>query len=90
MTMARKLVATKYRVRIEVVHTFEITGKRIREKVADTGNELDNGSVYDWIDDPNTYIDKDSNEIYDQTVEALDVVAVIQAVNRIHETGAKK
>ncbi len=49
------------------------------EKIADSGNEKDRGAVYAYV--PYVKSEKRETELYKQTIEALDLLAVISAAN---------
>lgn len=75
-----KIVITKE----EVVKTK----KREWEKTADTGNEQDNGPVYD-----NVYYEAEETKIttmYEQRTENLDLKAVIDAFNKAPQNESPK
>ncbi len=78
-------VKEKHDIRFRVVVTKEWyeSGwvRREHKKVADTGNERDDGPQYDWVD---TSCTKDfTREVLNQQVDTLDLVTVIKAVNGI-------
>lgn len=49
------------------------------QKIADSGNERDDGAIYDYVEFPNTK--SVESEVYTQKVEDLDIKQVIDAVN---------
>ena len=51
------------------------------ERIADTGNERDGGPVYAYVKKP--VINTNKNVVFEQTLEDLDVTAVIRAANKI-------
>ena len=55
------------------------------EPIADTGNPKDNGRQFGYV--PHDVYKDENHDIYEQTVESLDIVAVINAVNnrRTHD-----
>ena len=69
---------------------FEIEVKKVTRqevpdkswnRVADTGNPRDNGACYEYVE--TTKIEENSMLILSQTVEELDLSAVINAINKI-------
>lgn len=62
--------------KIEIITEVE----RAYEKIADTGNKEDNGPVYGYVD--KEVERKISLPIYTQTVEGVNIEAVIDAVNK--------
>ena len=69
-----------YEIIVKKTETITVNSKNWL-KVADSGNEHDNGSVYDYrdCDEEKT----ESTEIYRQTVGSLQLADVIRAVNKI-------
>lgn len=67
-----------YRITIEQVTWSEVV-KQAWQKIADTGNERDDGPQYGYVDARGKEID--STKILQQEVEELDVKAVIKAIN---------
>jgi hypothetical protein len=64
--------------KIEKVHSTETS----YEKIADSGNERDGGSVYGYVEYPSEKNAETS--VFNQTVDDLDLQAVIKAVNNIN------
>lgn len=66
-----------------IITKFEEVNRTRNEyvKVADSGNERDGGSVYDYV--PNTTVEKREITILEQSIENLDMPAVIKAINNI-------
>jgi len=73
-------MTTKYQVTITKIEEGEGFSSTY-ERIADTGNELDGGPVYAYVKKPVINIDK--NVVFKQTLEDLDVTAVIRATNKI-------
>ena len=68
-----------YEIKIVKKEKYNTTDKSW-EKIADTGNEKDNGSVYDYVE---TEVTREKEEnVYTQHVEELDLKGVIDAVNK--------
>ena len=68
-----------YEIKIVKKEKYNTTDKSW-EKIADTGNEKDNGSVYDYVE---TEVTREKEEaVYTQHVEKLDLKEVIDAVNK--------
>ena len=67
--------------RIQVSENTQVEFVEVEwKRVADTGNPRDNNAVYEFVQKP--VVLKDSTrQIYEQTVEKLDLPAVIGAVN---------
>lgn len=74
-----------YRVVIEVVENSE-TEKREWVKLADTGNEKDNGPTYGYATYKSTQ--QITRKVFEQTVEAMDIWLVVKAVNGGVDSGA--
>ncbi len=55
--------------------------KREYERVADTGNPRDNGAMYDYVDCLGERTVE--TDILKQTLEDIDLPAVIKAINKI-------
>lgn len=69
-----------YRVTITEI-TSEKRPTREYEKLADTGNDRDGGAVYGYVE--TEWWLRTEREVLKQEVEALDVAAVIRAVNNL-------
>jgi hypothetical protein len=68
-----------YEIKIVKKEKYNTTDKSW-EKIADTGNEKDNGAVYDYVE---TEVTREKEEaVYTQHVEKLDLKEVIDAVNK--------
>jgi len=73
-------MTTKYQVTITKIEEGEGFSSTY-ERIADTGNERDGGPVYAYVKKP--VISTNKNVVFEQTLEDLDVTAVIRAVNKI-------
>lgn len=73
-------MTTKYQVTITKIEEGEGFSSTY-ERIADTGNERDGGPVYAYVKKPT--INTDKKVVFEQTLEDLDVTAVIRAVNKI-------
>ena len=69
---------TRYRVVVVQTNTKYVTSQEWR-KVADTGNEKDNGAVYAYVDQRK--LTTEEQTINRQEAESLDLSAIIKAVN---------
>ncbi len=67
-----------FTIRITKDEVVEVKSKEYM-KIADTGNEHDGKTLYGYV--PSTRMDKRETELYKQTIEALDLLAVISAAN---------
>ena len=67
-----------YKIVITKIEKRDIIDREY-QKVADSGNERDDGAVYDYVEFPSTKIVE--SEVYTQKVEELDIKTVIDAVN---------
>ncbi len=69
-----------YRIQITKEEKVKTTDRDYK-KVADTGNERDDGPVYEYVEFPSekTVV----TELLDQRVEGLDMEDVIKAINGI-------
>jgi cell fate (sporulation/competence/biofilm development) regulator YlbF (YheA/YmcA/DUF963 family) len=56
--------------------------RRQYQKIADSGNEHDKGAIYGYVNMTDENVKKET-KILEQTVEQLDLAAVIKAVNKI-------
>lgn len=70
----------KYLITIKEKTIEEFT-ESTYEKVADTGNEKDGRSIYDYVKHPSTRTIE--REVFSQEIDDLDLVEVIKAVNKI-------
>ena len=69
-----------YQVTITKIETVKSVD-RSYEILADTGNERDNGRQYGYVEYPSEK--SVDTKIYNQSVEDIDLQAVIKAVNNI-------
>lgn len=70
--------------KIEILEIKEWTEDEVSyEKVSDKGNELDHGPTYGYIPTGRTKNRRDEITTFRQTVDKLDLHAVIKAINGI-------
>ena len=69
-----------YRIKITKVE-YEDCVTSEYEKIADSGNEKDDGAVYDYVEHPDSKLVE--TDMLSQTVVDLDFPAVIKAINKI-------
>ncbi len=68
--------------RVIIQQTVEVERKRTTqyEIVADTGGP-DGGTKREWLQPPDKKISEETENIYEQRIEELDLLRVIKAVN---------
>lgn len=69
-----------YKVTIEKIETKTVIGREY-EKIADSGNPHDKGAIYGYVSKEVAQTSKIN--IFEQTVEELDMTKVIKAVNNL-------
>lgn len=69
-----------FQVIIKEIKTEEVKSREY-EKIADSGNEEDDGAKYGYVDNVETQ--EREKEVYSQNVEKLDLQKVIKAINDI-------
>jgi len=69
-----------YRILIKKTGEKKTTDSQYK-KISDTGNEKDQGPIYGYVEYEKTI--KFETDIYDQTIDEIDINAVIKAVNRL-------
>jgi hypothetical protein len=74
--------AMSYRITIEKIETVPYDFREW-QKIADSGNPKDGGPVYDYAGYPSTR--QNTQKVYEQTVESMDLPGVIFAVNQMPE-----
>ena len=75
-----KVLRTIYKIKITKVETIETTGREY-QKVSDTGNERDNGAVFDYVD---CITEKEiDTDILIQELEKIDIPTVIKSINNL-------
>jgi len=71
-------MTTQYKITIEVLH-HDIQDWPDWKKVADSGNPKDGGAIYDHV--PAQRWHTNTETVYEQVVEELNIWGVIEAVN---------
>ena len=70
----------KYTITIKRTVTFIEKGRQEYRQIADSGNPADGKTVYGYVPAPDIEREK-TEDVYEQTVDMLDITAVISAVN---------
>ena len=68
-----------YKVTIRKIET-EVKRTKEYQKVSDSGNEKDNGAVYDYVGDTKT-VEKEVL-VYNQDLEELDIPELVVFINK--------
>ena len=73
----------EYKITIEKKSIKTLPPTKSYQKVADTGNDRDGGSVYEYVEKPEDKVQVEE-VIYSQIVEDLRLSSVIAAINNIN------
>ena len=70
-----------FKIKIQEVKEVTFNNTTDYQRVADSGNERDDGAVYEYVPHPDTKTVETT--MLEQNVDAIDLCAVIKAINGI-------